>query len=366
MVYDGRYARLYVDGSLKAANDAGGNFPIQYAYPSNSALIGADPSTGSTPEGEYLAGSVDEVRVYRRALTVTDIRELHGGGPYERLEAYYPMDGNTIDLSDYGRNATNHGATVTADALGREQRAFAFNGTDVFIDLGGNPAFRPTDGLSAQVWACRSNWQTDAGAHTLIGDSQLGGWCIVLENNELRGYVHVAGEYRVTAVPLTERAAGWHHVVLTYDGYTACLYVDAVLKSDVELGANLPIYYKYANHALVGAEAETGATPNSQYCDGSLDEVRIYNYALSPASISQLYAEMSAMRVTAISVGPTGVALEWLPVVPATGYVIRGSHSLALPLTNWIVEMVVSATNRCTVPASGETRFYRMEAVLPP
>ncbi|MCY1547467.1 Concanavalin A-like lectin/glucanases superfamily protein [compost metagenome] len=75
--YDGRFVRLYL-GSLTedtvevAVNDAGANYPIQYAN-NNAICIGCEASAGSSPEGQYWDGILDETAIYGTALSAARI-----------------------------------------------------------------------------------------------------------------------------------------------------------------------------------------------------------------------------------------------------------------------------------------------------
>ncbi len=77
--YDGRYTKLYVDGDLKATNDAGGQYAIAYSAPGDSVFIGhdADGNNDNIPDtanGDYFDGKIDEVKIYSRALSQAEIR----------------------------------------------------------------------------------------------------------------------------------------------------------------------------------------------------------------------------------------------------------------------------------------------------
>jgi hypothetical protein len=71
----------------------------------------------------------------------------------------------------------------------------------------------------------------------------------------------------------------WHHIALTYDGATARLYADGV---EVASAAK--------NWNLVPGRARIGQQVNdlSEFWDGAVDDVRIYNKALSPEEVAGL------------------------------------------------------------------------------
>lgn len=74
----------------------------------------------------------------------------------------------------------------------------------------------------------------------------------------------------------------WHHVTGTYDGNTSRIYLDGILRSQAKAAG--AIAYPYRNYIIVGAEAGTADTPNMtlpRYLTGGIDEIRIYDRALS-------------------------------------------------------------------------------------
>ena len=72
----------------------------------------------------------------------------------------------------------------------------------------------------------------------------------------------------------------WHFIALTYDGTTANLYADGVLKTSAAEAWNL-----VPSGCVIG-----GQVGPTQFWPGSVDDVRIYNRALSATEISQLAA----------------------------------------------------------------------------
>lgn len=71
--FDGRYARLYVDGVLTDTKDAGASTTISYD-PDNDICIGAEAGTLSTPAaGLYWNGKIATTAIYNRALSASEI-----------------------------------------------------------------------------------------------------------------------------------------------------------------------------------------------------------------------------------------------------------------------------------------------------
>ena len=75
--------------------------------------------------------------------------------------------------------------------------------------------------------------------------------------------------------------ANWHHVAMTYDGYTMKCYLD---------GAR--VVNKTLTHTIKTYSMKLGignnATPNNEYWNGSIDEVYVFDHALSEGEVAML------------------------------------------------------------------------------
>ncbi len=71
--YDGSMMRLYVDGVQIGSSPLTGNILVD----SNPVTIGAGENYGEgTPLGDRFNGLIDEVRIYNRALSATEVKNL--------------------------------------------------------------------------------------------------------------------------------------------------------------------------------------------------------------------------------------------------------------------------------------------------
>lgn len=78
----------------------------------------------------------------------------------------------------------------------------------------------------------------------------------------------------------------WHHVAGTYDGSEICLYVDGRIDTASEAAGAIKVN---DYNVLIGANAEK---PDRNF-KGSIDDVRIYSYALSIEEVKAIFAEQS-------------------------------------------------------------------------
>jgi len=74
VTFDGRYLKLYVNGTSVDTYDHGSSSTITYGS-SIRTVVGAEPSTGTTISGQYWSGKISSVNIYNRALSSTEIQQ---------------------------------------------------------------------------------------------------------------------------------------------------------------------------------------------------------------------------------------------------------------------------------------------------
>ncbi|NCI46602.1 HYR domain-containing protein [Sediminibacterium sp. WSJ-3] len=96
----------------------------------------------------------------------------------------------------------------------------------------------------------------------------------------LRFMLYVNTEWKILEVNYgTDKANQWHHLAATYDGFYMRIFIDGVLAGSLAASGNIKV-----NTNPVTLGNQTGYT--NEYFTGSLDEVRIWNRALSACEIS--------------------------------------------------------------------------------
>jgi hypothetical protein len=159
LTYDGGALRLFVNGS-EATRRPGTSGAIQ--TPGNPLWIG-----GNQPYGEHFHGSIDEVRIYDRALTEQEIREdmskrvaRHPG-----LVAGYAFDAGAgtvaADSSGAGNDGEIRGATW---ARGRYGRALQFDGVASVVMVPSSESLDLSRAMTLSAWvrpsAPQTGWRT--------------------------------------------------------------------------------------------------------------------------------------------------------------------------------------------------------------
>lgn len=73
--FDGQFVKLYIDGELMDTNDMGSSGNAISYVTNASAMIGADPDSGSSPTGFYFGGVLSDIAIYGYALTSSQIKQ---------------------------------------------------------------------------------------------------------------------------------------------------------------------------------------------------------------------------------------------------------------------------------------------------
>jgi hypothetical protein len=228
------------------------------------------------------------------------------------LVSYYPFNGNADDVAGTN-NGTPMGATLTMDRFGNTNAAYLFDGsswisTSQYLLLNGASnatitAWAVTSGSGKQQLLAAGDSRDGLDPISLILEPQLayGVWfqnCLPgnnsLSNTIGEGSTH--GHHTLTNFT----ADTWHQIdfVLSTSNPlgTFTIYVDGVtnysqIASDDGTTPFAAISYDRAMQFLIGGlnnQPPTGATP-IDFWSGKIDDVRIYDRALSPEEIQLLY-----------------------------------------------------------------------------
>lgn len=214
--------------------------------------------------------------------------------PSAGLIAYYPFTGNVNDASGNGRNGgIGGGVTLTKDRYGNADQAYYFNGVDGAISANWNQ-LTGNSARTMSVWfktttPTTSQYMVSWGVSTLNNSSIIGTHINIGMSTKYLGFF----AYSVSSSALTDALQfyddRWHLMTYTFDGTTSNLFLDGVLQmtqTNVTLNTT-------STQLTIGAY-----TTGPLFFAGSLDEVRIYNRALTTTEVQQMYAGEVAPSTT--------------------------------------------------------------------
>jgi hypothetical protein len=184
-----------------------------------------------------------------------------------------------LDASGNGNAGTMHGVSRLEN--GGCGRAVFFNGIKNFGEIPFSSQNHPTEEITVSLLFFTDSFEPQV----LISSYEDGGYRLGFDDgNDLWWTINLEKRGEV-AIPVQHESISphqWHQVTGTYDGQTLKVYLDGVLRN--QLNATGAIHYEYNNYIMLGAEAGVYNLTDQncpQYFNGGLDEVRIYPVALT-------------------------------------------------------------------------------------
>lgn len=289
-------ALLYVDGVLRGTT---ASFPVPTAN-TLGMLIGRRHQNDGTSVYDQFYGSLDEVAIYNVALSAQQVANHYNARwaslpPYaDRVLAdgpigYWRLDDavgavSAVDASGLGRHATIGGGVAfgKAGALASGSPAAQFDGTGYGSIAS---ALAVTNAHTLEAWA----YCTDGGSagYRTIFSMAVGYWLILRTTaGKFQFSVPLASQQNVPG-NATLSLNTWYHLVATWDGVgTLSLYVNGALDRAVSVTGPLA---NVSTTRYIGDD-----TTATRKWAGFLDEVAVYNYALSAAQVAAHYALKNA------------------------------------------------------------------------
>lgn len=296
---------IYIDGvsvsvTIEHAGISSENF-------TNSANFNIGYDNGSN----YYKGLLDEVRVYNRALSGTEITNLYQTSAKASMNTSENSDltsglvglwsFNGADVSGttaYDRSGQGNDGTLTNSptvTTGKIGQALDFDGVNdhVYIGSGGSTTlFDTTKPLTVSVWTYLRNYSTTY-PNIMVLKSTAGNSLEFFYSNS-GGYEGINFGSGSATFPKRKSASAsipntllnsWHHTVLVFDGVSTSapssykLYLDGIEIDTMDT----------ATLATPANISSIGWITGSQWFPGKLDDVRVYNRTLSATEIWNLY-----------------------------------------------------------------------------
>ncbi|MCK4291750.1 MAG: LamG domain-containing protein, partial [Planctomycetes bacterium] len=186
------------------------------------------------------------------------------------LVAWYELENDANDSSPNGHDGTENGMPLYA--AGQVGQAISLDGFDDYIDCGTNSAFNLTDGITVACWIKVTTFDKTWQAIVTKGDNswRIHRWST---GNGIN-WAHTGLSPLSMGGSTNVNDGAWHHIAGTYDGTNRVLYVDGqVDASDTPTGT-----VSTSTHPVrIGENAQA----TGRFWSGMIDEVRIYNYALT-------------------------------------------------------------------------------------
>ena len=207
--------------------------------------------------------------------------------PTNGLVGWWPFNGNTNDESGNGLNGTGAGSpTLTQDRFSVANKAYSFDGIGDYIAVARNYQ----TAFSLSIWFKPSN----SSQYNPLVDAFDANWEVQLKNTSPDYASFITSiNYQEFISTQTTTTNNWYHLVCTYSSNTVTFYLNGNQTDQFTVN---PLPNNNGNYYF-GASI-TGA---DQFYIGKLDDIGIWNRALTQLEITNLYNAANCTNNTAIT-----------------------------------------------------------------
>jgi hypothetical protein len=218
------------------------------------------------------------------------------------MVSWWPGDGNAMDIANGNHGTLQNGAT---SAPGRVAQAFALDGVDDYIQFG-DILDGLNGGFTLDAWIQTTS---TVGNKAIIAKHWTTGGSWAIRTNEfdprkvdLTVCSPDCATLAADAVQLVSTSnindGAWHFIAATFDGTTQRLYIDGALEAS---GTNTNPAWTDNHHFCIGSFCDPGGNSFLTF-GGLIDEVEIYNRALSASEIAAIFNAGSAGKCKFLAV----------------------------------------------------------------
>jgi hypothetical protein len=309
-------ATIYINGII----DASENITEQIGNIDNDMVFKiGDKSTGS----RHYNGLIDNVRIWKRALTQSDIQSYMSTPPTgneEGLVGYWNFNEGTgttaSDATSNGNDGTIYGATWSTDVPvsgctdpyadnydsdatlddgscagypDNGDYSLSFDGDDDYVEISVSETSLGTQ-ATISAWVKKDVWETGSDVTATVIDlynsSDINGQRDIFtikywsENEKLNAMMR-AGTWYNAAADINYNSDQWYHIIIVRNSTSLKIYINgSETGSNESVGGN-----NFDNYDRI----RIGSSATSENWDDTIDEVAIWNDALTASEITAIY-----------------------------------------------------------------------------
>jgi hypothetical protein len=345
--------KLYLDGALVATRTE--TTSAVYTGGGANTVVGAH---GNGNTAYDLNGSIDDVRIYNKPLSDQEVRELYG------LMGHYRLDENAGTVAADSSGNANDGTITGAPGMGKTG---VYAGAFGFSDVGAadrvsipNAVANKLTSVSVSFWikSTHTGEQAILSGNPPAGDNEL--LIFFGSATQIRTYFHAVQTSWTTPSVADGK---WTHfvVVSSAEANTTTIYRNGVSLGTQATSAGGSAFNIAAGGLIIGQEQDSvgGGFAASQRLIGDLDELRVYNRALQPQEIADLYGSVGHWKFdegAGLAIADSSPAAQhasvsngapaWTTAVRNSGMAFGGAPDAAI------------TDNKFTPPSTGTVAFW--------
>ena len=291
-------AKIYINGSLSSQGTSTSS--TNFSFTNSTIQLMAEPGGSLRSDGK-----LDQVRFFNKAISSSEVTTLYGESNTSTTKSTTDIfdDGSGVALYEFEKGAIDTGGTN-----GYIGSAGVFNGSNGSLDIVSGPLIQ--NNIESFSFWFKDKFVFGFYNPSSASSSDRRRWFI---DNTTSGSIKIQvnnDQYNYEQTGITEDS-NWHHLVVSSNGY---IYLDGTALTNqfntsywITDGTNGTA----RDTIRIGSSDYIGAA-SSGYIEGSIDQVRIFNKALSSSEVTTLYGETSASATkstTDIFDDGSGVAL---------------------------------------------------------
>ncbi len=210
------------------------------------------------------------------------------GVPRDGLVAEYLFSGNALDTSGNGNNGTVYGAVLTSDRFGTSNSAYKFDGVNSYIIVSNSPSLMISNQITISAWIKVDSFTNVSGydwAAILTKNNWIDSYGVMIHLSKIIRFYHNGTSNNYSSYTFSDFINNkWYLLTVTYDLTKIIFYIDGKkVFEKFESG------YIHNNNNPI-AIGKTFGIYNYPF-KGIIDDIRIYNRALSDDEVLALYNE---------------------------------------------------------------------------
>jgi len=217
----------------------------------------------------------DDIRLYRSLPEEVEPEPEPVDPGTDNLVAFYSFENNTQDSSGNGLNGTVMGNPVFVEGVAG--MALSFDGVNDYVDFGTDAIFDITEQITLSAWV-NTNDSGDNQHNPYVGKGDHAYAIKHSSGNQIEFFIYDGGWFTANFSVSSSFNGEWHHVAGTYDGSELKTYVDGALRATTAHAGSIEVQ---THNLTIGTNSEE----EGRFYDGAIDEVKIYNRALSQPEI---------------------------------------------------------------------------------
>jgi len=291
--------KLYINNELNNSDDS-------VSLSTLESYLVVNIGSSSTPD-TFLNGLVEDIRIYDYILSEQEIATIYNAGNgtlSNSLLKVYPtvqepvnhwklQEESGTDVNDGGSDPiTLVNTNATVNQTGIIDKSYAFDASTAYVYGTLSDSVKTASG-SISLWAnfgTVANVQEDA--LSIADDNADTRFAIRRKSTQevLEAYMRIGASNKwfiEAATQLTN--GGWKHIVITHDGTAPKLYIDGVDVTVVTGSVDLTAWIADGTFDNISFGSIYFSATRFIDFEGNLEDIRLYNYALSDQEIKNLY-----------------------------------------------------------------------------